>query len=196
MNELTTQFSKYLCEAAPAWRLLIGRNGFRVEHAFAIALFSESKKRRMNAGTNDLVLDAVATLIGEHREDFNAWRSTHVVGFCHRFTERDFEIMTRELASHVESSDMVKRISVQWFRDARSELFESDGFRIFLGEFVVEEHPMHTFVFWLDYIEGMKGLADYSRWLTLKRNLTNLLRVGNAVLKRSDWQSVAVSIKG
>lgn len=196
MNELIQQFSKYLSEAAPAWRLLIGRNGFRVEHAFVIALFSESKKRRMNEGTKGLILDAAAALIEEHRDDFSAWRAAHVVGFCHRFAARDFEIMAGELASNFERSELVKRIATQWLRDYRIELFKDSDFQTILGECVVEDHPMQTFVFWLDYIEGMKGQADYPRWLTLKRNLMNLLRVGNAVLKRSEWQSVATRVEG
>lgn len=195
MNELAKQFIKYLREASIHSRIGTA-NDLCAEYAFIVELFSESKKRRMNEGEKDLILDAAAALIEEHREDFNAWRAAHVVGFCHRFAARDCEIMALELASHFTHNELVKRIAVQWLRDNRAELFNDSDFKTFLDEGVVEHHPMQTFVFWLDYIEGMKGTTDYPKWLALKRNLTNLLRVGNAVLKRSEWQSVATLAKG
>ncbi len=74
-------------------------------------------------------------------------------------------------------------------------MFEEVAYKNYLVGFVIEEHPMQTFAFWLDYIENLKGLPDYQNWLVLKRNLVNLTRVGNSTFRRCEWQNKVSKVK-
>lgn len=188
-------FIQYLREYSIFGRLY-DHAAISVDLAFVVALFSESKKRSMRESEKNIVADAAAALIAEHHADFNEWRRKQSTGFFYAFGERDFSIVASELASHIMSSHTIKRMVTQWLREFRAELFDEASFKTFLNELCVEEHPMQTFVLKLDFIEGMKGTAEYSSWLNLKRNLTNLHCVGNAMLDRSEWQSTAHHSKG
>jgi len=188
MNEITNEFSEFM-ERRTFYRHLVKVPKHSFQMAFALALVAETQKCRMNENENNLFSNAAKTLVDECGESFNIYRSELGMTFVHKWNNRDFEPLVSEIIERMSDDFILKRFIESILRNARSELFDDAEFRQYVSGFIVEEHPMRTFVFWLDYIDGLKGTAEYKSWFALKRNLTNLTRIGTAVFSRSEWHS-------
>ena len=188
MNERASQFGAFIKDCTILGKATAEYNG-AFEAAFAVAIVSESRKRRMGEGCKNLAIDAARSMVEEYSEDFDKYRREQSPRFYYQWQKYDFEYLASEIVAHMTDNKLFKRIVESLLRGGRKELFEEAGFRQYISGFVVEEHPMQTFVFWLDYIDGLKGTAEYQSWIMLKRNLVNLTRIGTAVFSRSEWHT-------
>ena len=138
----------------------------------------------MHEGCEGLTNDAAQSLVADFREGFDEYRRERGISFYWR--DSDYEQLAQSIAEHAKRT---KPVIEQWMRESRSELFNEGLYKRYLSSsYAIDEHPMQTFIYWLDYIEQMKGLPGYRNWYELKRSLVNLIRVGNAVIPRTERQ--------
>lgn len=187
-NEAIGQFEDYLNSVFVEFASV---KGHALEALLAVKLYAESNKRRMNEGCEGLADDAAKSLVADFRDGFNEYR--HARGISFYWRDSDYEQLAEGIAEQVKRA---KPVVEQWMRETRAELFNEDLYKRYLSaSYAIDEHPMQTFIYWLDYIEQMKGLPDYRNWLGLKRSLVNLIRVGSAALPRSEWQNTLCKVE-
>jgi hypothetical protein len=179
-ENMNIDFTKY--------ETLFNKRSFLV--TFVVCLFSESKKRRLGEGCDGLTLEAA-------KKTFDMLK-TDIVGFQQSigqvyWTVENYDELAAAFARYAKASNLYRVTVTEWLRDYRSELFDVTQFRTAIEHYgethpefnFYEEHPMQTFRKALDLIEFQKR-RDNDTFL-LKLNLTNLARVGNAMLERAEW---------
>lgn len=180
-NEAISQFEDYLNGVFAEFASV---RGHALEAMLTVKLCAESNKRRMNEGCEGLASDAAQSLVADFREGFDEYRRERGIHFYWR--DSDYEQLALGIAEQVKRT---KPVVEQWMRETRDELFNEDVHKRYLSaSYALDEHPMHTFIYWLDCVEQMKGLPGYGNWFALKRSLVNLIRVGNAVIPRAERQ--------
>lgn len=181
---LVEQFEEFINEFH---RNLFNDNWNEFEKFFIFSLFIESKKRRMNEGCEGLAMDAALSMLETFREGFEKNKREFGTPFyCHN---QSYKIVACEIADQLPQRVIVKLGIEKALYEFRKQLFDEPLYKQYLCEVVIEEHPMQTFVRWMDYIENLKSNAEYPNWIWLKRNIVNLMRVGNAIFHRSEWQN-------
>ncbi|MGH8049081.1 MAG: hypothetical protein ACREPB_00300 [Arenimonas sp.] len=193
MNEQAKKFIDFI-NADSTLSKMIDKGKGVFEIAFVSRLFAESKKCRANENENNLLLNAARSLVEEHRKDFDGYCKRSSPRFHFDLRLQDCEKIASEIVALIDGSYYVKQLVMTWLYNCRDELFDEVIYKEHFEGFTIEEHPLQTFVYWLDYIENLKGLSEYQNWFAIKRSLTNLLRVGNAIFRRSEWQNKVSTI--
>ena len=139
-----------------------------------------------------MILDAALSLIEMFKEQFETFQYPDgIPSYC---LNQSYEQVAKEIAENLPKRILVKRGVEKMLCEFRQDLFDDPIYKKYLNEIEIEEHPLLTFVQWSDYLENMKG-TEYQNWFWLKRNLVNVMRVGNAIFQRHEWQN-KIKIKG
>lgn len=192
MNLPTKQFTEYLESRSIIARVIegMGVSCTATELCICIKLFFESAKCRIAESEANLLSNTIRALIFEHQSDFTEHRRT--LPYFYGWGDREYELIVDDLSDLVRNETRMKALIKHRLAEERAELFDGQLYQTYLCEFDCEENPMTTFTFWIDFIEAKKGMDDYKRWFELKRKLTNLIRIGNAVFSRHEWGEVDV----
>ena len=194
MNEQTKQLIEYL-NTNSLFTKVLDNYKFVFEYAFVIQLFSESRKCRMNEGEKKLMLNTALTLVEENYKDFIQYLNENKRRVYFQWRQNDCENIAQELVEYIKDDQNFKRIINKWLYNYRDEIFKEKYYKTDFKIFVAVEHPMQTFVYWLDYIDNLKNSADDQNCFNVKRHLTNLLRVGNATIRRSEWTDTVEKVQ-
>jgi hypothetical protein len=190
MNLQTQKFIEYIA-ARSVVGAAVASGGWScspIELAICIKLFSESRKCRINEAEGNLLLNTFRSLFTEHEQDFDAYRRMQPLYY--RWGECEFGLIAGDLLNVVKSQSF-KLLVRHRLTDERHELFDERLYALRVGNFEQEEHPVYTFTYWLDFIDGYpRNSSDYRQWFNLKRDLVNFRRVGIAVFARHEWDSI------
>jgi hypothetical protein len=149
------------------------------------AIIAESKKYRINEKADDLLLNAVMSLITLIRDDFRE----HINETNGIRAKIEANILWRaefakqvglEIARRAKDSNTLKRFIEDWLYNDMDDLLKQ--LELQTVDFS-DCHPMQFYNYLLDMIEK-KNTPDY---LGIKRLALYRLRVGNAVLNRYEW---------
>ncbi len=178
-----------------SWLSTVYENyAFVFEYAFMRKIFDESKKCRMHEDDKGLMLNTARALVEDNREDFDKYLNENTRRVYFQLRQHDYENIAKELVEYIKDNYVFKRIIEEKLCNYRAEIFNEKYYKTDFTIFLVEEHPMQTFVYWLDCIDNSKNSGDDLNCFNVKRQLTNLLRVGNATLRRSEWQDKIIRI--
>lgn len=151
-----------------------------IEVFFAVELFSASKRRRLAQGSPRLAHDAAIGLIEAYPEWFG--RIQQRKGYP--YTPGHHPRFVSDLAELLSNDSRVKAMALRLLTDLRRTIYQDDA--LTLGEWRVAaidqgEHPADTFKRTLDYIEHVAGTHEYKKLFPLKRNVTMVARVSDAL---------------
>lgn len=154
---------------------------------FAAQIIVCSEKRRNNESHEGLLREAVGEMVRERFNDFSVYISRHGnFGF-----ERETlaKLVSDDLGQNYPALENYLRDALETRRDI---LFEESEFTVETSRGWIIEHPMMTFTREnnaLDVYFSDKRVAKRDKALAdLRVNLIYLLRAGNAVFQRHDWQ--------
>lgn len=154
-----------------------------IEVFFAVELFSASKRRRLAQGSARLAQDAAIGLIEAYPEWFGRIQQRkgypYAPGHHPRFVS--------DLAELLSNDRRVKSYAFRLLRDMRQTIFQNDTLTLgqwHIAAFGQDEHPSDTFNRTLDYIEHVASTDEYKKLFPLKRNVTMVARVSDALKLR------------
>jgi hypothetical protein len=159
----------------------------------SVKVLAESRKRMWDEGHAGLIADAARSLVFPHLDDFTAYVRAEGT---YRYVEPN-TLLERTVADiGVESHDL-KRQVLQFLNDAQIENFKMNDYVHVFGEIAMADHPMITFTKKLAELESDKKVSGSTQKKVALRShadvrfhaqLFNLIRVGNAFLKRHEWE--------
>lgn len=162
-----------------------GRKDAQFWYGVATSLLTLSRDRRMSAGHAGLLEAGMRRAVNErleyHRKDLDAVHPDYYVAGIVEAMMHDF--------------GMLRHVVLHRLREHRAELFPAVYFTIYDEPTALAvEHPMPTFVRYLDELEHIKDVdpAQYVANVDRRRAVTALHRVGLAVLPPEGWTAQIV----
>ncbi len=155
MNEQTKQLIEFMKTNSFSSRTHPD-NPFVFEYAFMIAILSESGKCRMFEDEKGLMLNAARALVEDNREDFYIYLNENNRRIYFQLRQQDYENIVNELVEYIKNNQIFKRNINKWLYDCREEMSNEMHCKVYSANFVAEEHPMQTFVYWLDYLDNFQ----------------------------------------
>lgn len=196
MNEQTKLFEEFMNGSflgrtlAPVTRL----HASIIEFLLSVKLFTESEKYPIGELKVDFLAGAARALVAEYKDEFAAFRNDRP--YFYQWSAAEHEMVVADLVSAAKTSAAFKRAVLWRLTEDRKLIFESPLYNKYVGKVQYEDHPLFSFIYWLDFIEGMKtrNVNEYRNWFELKRSLVSLVRAGNAVFERHEWSKFTVKV--